>query len=367
MREPKFMKNTYAVILAGGGGTRLWPISRRNHPKHVLPLLGENSLFQSTLMRLMGLVTADNTFVVTTSEQAALLMKQSAQIPPRNFIIEPQPRGTASAIGLAAIVIKNRNPNAVMIVLPSDHFIGNQDQFHSLLRVASKLAEEGYLVTLGIKPTYPATGYGYINHGTKIEGNYDHLVFRVLKFIEKPDEKKARSFIDRGDFTWNSGIFIWQADSILVEIYQQMPQLAKALKEISFSWRTKEYEEFLHSAWNSLDAETIDFGVMEHAKKVAVIPTDELAWSDVGSWDSLFEVCSPDREGNVSINGNHLSIKTSDSLIYTIDRKLVVTIGVDNLIVIDSGDALLVCTRDQTQNVRLVIEQLRKTKREQYL
>lgn len=361
------MKHSYAIILAGGGGTRLWPISRMKHPKHVLPLLGGRTLFQLTLDRLEGFIPIDHVFVVTVSDQVEDLKSQAPYIPIENFLIEPMPRGTASAVGLAAAVLSKRDSEAVMLVLPSDHFIRDTNLFHSLLRVAIEVARKDYLVTLGITPTFPATGYGYIKHGSLLPGKYDFPVYQALQFIEKPDEAKARMLLAKGDHSWNSGIFIWSTTGIMREFSVQMPHLKQCLDRIGSVWGTKCQEEILKSTWSDLIPETIDYGIMEHATSVAVLPADSLGWSDVGAWDSIFDVLQADKSGNVIVNCDHISFETYKSLIYSSQNKLIVTIGVEDLIIVDSGDALLVCRRDQAQQLRQVITKLKNTHQEEYL
>jgi mannose-1-phosphate guanylyltransferase len=361
------MKHTYGVIMAGGGGTRLWPISRKKHPKHVLPLLGERTLFQSTLDRLDDFISPERVYVVTTLEQEQELKAQAPQLPLENYLIEPMPRGTASVVGLAAVVLAKRDPESVMLVLPADHFIRNRDLFYLVMRVAVQVARKNYLVTLGITPTFPATGYGYIQRDAALPEQFDYPVYRVLHFTEKPDEAKARSMMAGGDHSWNSGMFIWRADRILDEFSRQMPDLKAALDRIGAAWGTSEQEMVLGSEWTLLKPETIDYGIMEHAANLAVLPAGGLEWSDVGSWDSLFDVLLPDENGNVVVNGEHMPLETHNSLVYSSGKKLIVTIGVDDLIVIDSGDALLVCHRDQAQQVRQVIANLKKSQRENYL
>jgi mannose-1-phosphate guanylyltransferase len=361
------MNHTYAIILAGGGGTRLWPISRKKHPKHVLPLLGKRTLFQSSLDRLDGFIPAERILVVTAAGQAEELKRQAPQLAKANFLIEPQPRGTASAIGLAAAVLKKHDPEAAMLVLTSDHFIRNTDLFHLVMQVAVQVARKDYLVTLGVTPTFPATGYGYIKRGDALPEKFDYPVYRVMQFTEKPDEGKARAMLAGGDHSWNSGMFIWRAGRILDEFAVQMPDLKMALDRIGVAWDTPEQNTVLESEWGRLKAETIDYGIMEHATNVAVLPASGLEWSDVGSWDSLFDVLLPDEEGNVVVNSEHMLLETHDSLIYSAGKKLVVTIGLDDLIIVDSSDALLVCRRDQAQQVRQVIENLKKSRQEDYL
>jgi mannose-1-phosphate guanylyltransferase len=361
------MDHTFAVIMAGGGGTRLWPISRRKHPKHFLPMLGERTLFQATLDRLVGLIPLERTLVVTTADQLRDLKLQAPELPSDNILIEPQPRGTASVIGWAAARLIKRDPQAVMLVLPSDHFIRNLDLFHRLMRTAVTVAQANYLVTLGIAPTFPATGYGYIQQAEALPGKFDLPAYKVLRFTEKPDETRAHQMIASGDHTWNSGMFVWQATQILEEFGRQMPKLKAALDRIESVQGTAEHESVLASEWLKLKSETIDYGIMENSRNVAVLPAANLEWSDVGSWDSLFDVLAPDKNGNVSVNCAHMLMDTQNSLVYSSGKKLVVTIGVEDIIVVDSGDALLVCRRDQAQQVRQVIENLKKTNKEEYL
>lgn len=363
------MENTYAVIMAGGGGTRLWPVSRKERPKQLLPLLGQETLFQSTVARLRNLFPPERILVVTVEEQAREMKKQSPEIPDANYLIEPAPRGTASVVGLAAAVLQKRDPNALMAVLPSDHFIRNVDLFHYLLKAAFDVAENGYLVTLGITPTAPSTAYGYIQQGKPVEGDYKYPVYQVVRFKEKPDEQTAQQLLRAGDHSWNSGMFIWRADAILKEIKRQMPELDAALSNISSAWGTGRQSAVLNEAWRGLKNETIDYGVMEHAEKVAVLPAGGLGWSDVGMWSSLFEVLLPDMNGNVSTIGNlHLAYETHNTLVYGGNgERLIVTIGVDDMVVVDAGDILLVCKTDQSQKVKDVVEHLKKHRQEKYL
>jgi len=362
------MEHTYVVIMAGGSGTRLWPVSRKKHPKHTLPLLSDQTLFQMTVRRLDGLFLPDHILVVTTADQVDELRRQVSEIPCANFIIEPEPRGTASVVGLAAVVVRRLDPEAVFVVLPSDHYIRHRDLFHLLLRVSVDVAREGYLVTLGITPTAPATAYGYIQRGEPLPEKFNYPVYHVRRFKEKPAEGQARKMIAAGDHSWNSGMFIWKADRVLDEIARQMPELARGLQQIADSWGKDDREEKMRSTWLDLQVETIDFGVMEHAKKVAVLPASGLGWSDVGSWDSLFDVLPSDWDGNIVFGGKHLAIDTHTSLVYgNSDGKLVVTIGLDNVIIVDTDDVLLVCHKDQTQKVRQVVDNLKNSDKARYL
>ncbi|MBN2149341.1 MAG: NTP transferase domain-containing protein [Anaerolineales bacterium] len=355
----------YAVIMAGGSGTRLWPLSRQTRPKQMLRLIADDSLFQVAVKRLNGLFPAERICVVTVAEQARELQAQCPEIPAENFIIEPMPRGTASVVGLAAVALKQRDPQAVMAILTADHFIADVAQFQGLLRAAFDVAQDGYLVTLGITPTFPATGYGYIQSGEQL-GVYQSLaVFRALKFKEKPTEAQASQMISTGDHAWNSGMFVWKVARILEEFSHQMPGLFASLQEIDQAWGTAHCQEVVGKIWTGLRSESIDYGIMEGARNVAVILAAGLGWNDVGSWDALFDVLPGDSDGNIVMGGEHIGIDTHASLIY-VDRphRLIVTLGVDDLVVVDTGDVLLVCRKDQAQKVRQVVEQLKKTNRD---
>jgi len=369
-KELNLSDHTYAVIMAGGGGTRLWPISRKERPKQLLPLIGLETLFQSTVERLENLFPPERILVVTVEEQARDMLKQAPTIPEENYIIEPAPRGTASVAGLAAVVLQKRDPQATMAILPSDHFIRNRDLFHYLLNTAFDVAEDNYLVTLGITPSHPSTAYGYIQQGEALSGNYKYPAYKVKSFVEKPDEKMSQQLLRTGAHSWNSGMFIWKADTILDEINRQMPALGDSLKVIASAWGTEKQADVLKEHWNKLKVETIDYGIMEKARRVAVLPAGGLGWSDVGSWASLFEVLLPDMNGNIETNNaQHLAHETHNTLVYGGGdaERLIVTIGVDDMVIVDTGDVLLVCKSDQSQKVRDVVEHLKKHRQEKYL
>ncbi len=360
----------HAVIMAGGSGTRLWPLSRRKQPKHLLALLESATLFQSTVARLQGAFPVERTWVVTVQEQAAALQQQAPSIPSANYLPEPAPRGTASVVGLAAVALRHRDPEAVMAVLPSDHYIRHVALFHRLLEAAYLLAQEGFLVTLGITPTYPATGYGYIQRGEALGIYNDLKAYRVRRFKEKPDQATARQMLAEGGHSWNSGMFVWRADAILAEIRRQMPDLATALEEIAAAWGTPQQEAVLARVWPGLRTETVDYGVMEGARQVAVIPAQGLGWSDVGSWESLFDILPTDADGNILRGGEHVSLDARDNLVFVQNaqhRKLVAVLGVENVVVVDTEDALLVCSRDQSQRVKEIVQRLQAEGKEKYL
>ena len=361
------MEHTYAVIMAGGGGTRLWPVSRKEKPKQLLPLLGKETLFQSTVARLEALFPPERILVVTVADQAREMRQQVPSIPEENYLIEPAPRGTASVVALAAAVLQKRDPQAVMAIQTADHHIRNKDLFNYLISTALDVAEKNYLVTLGITPTFPSTGYGYIQQGEPMIGEYKYPVYTVKRFKEKPDEATAQALLRSGDHSWNSGMFVWRVDVILAEVQRQMPRLYDAVDAIAAYWNTPQRDEVVRSRWMDLKSQTIDYGVMEKAERVAVLPAGGLGWSDVGSWDSLFEVLLPDMNGNVATNVQHLGLDTHNTLLYGTDERLVVTIGLDDIVVVDSGDVLMICKVDQSQKVRDVVEHLRKHHQDEYL
>jgi len=358
----------YAVIMAGGGGTRLWPLSRQTMPKQMLKLIGERTLFQIAIDRLEGLFDPDHILVVTVADQAALLQKSVPEIPRANYLLEPMPKGTASVVGLAAAALLKRDEQAVMTVLTADHFIEAEDDFRELLKAAEQVAVDGYLVTLGIKPTFASTGYGYILRGEKLGDYGSRTAYRVLKFIEKPNEETARRFVASEDYAWNSGMFIWQAKRIMAEFAQQMPSLHSGLEEISNAWGSANQDQTVSSVWDGLKSETIDYGIMGDAENVAVLPAADLGWNDVGSWESLFDVLPADENGNIIIRADHIGLNTKQSLVFgSGSDRLVVTIGVKDLVIIDTGDTLLVCDKQQAQQVRQVVNQLKAEGRIQYL
>ena len=334
----------------------------------MLKLVDDRTLFQSAVQRLDGIFAPERIFVVTVSEQAEALQAQCPEIPTENYFLEPMPRGTASVVGLAAVALKNIDPDAVMAVLTADHIITNQEKFANLLTTAYDTAADGYLVTLGITPTSPATGYGYIQQGDSVGIKNNLNIYDVLRFVEKPSEIKAQDMLDAGGHAWNSGMFVWQVDRVLDEFSQQMPALNAKLNEISFAWNKSERQEVILRLWPEIQPETIDYGIMENAKNVAVIPAKDLGWSDVGSWDALFDILPSDQDGNIVMGGMHFPLDTRDSLVYTNqDQRLIVTIGVDDLVVVDTGDVVFVCKKDQAQKVRQIVGQLKEASQDEYI
>ena len=361
----------HAVIMAGGGGTRLWPLSRRKRPKQVLRLFGERTMFQLAVDRLLPMMPAEQVYVVALEEQAGELRLQAPEIPGGNYLLEPCPRGTASVIGLAAIHLRRSDPQAVMACLTADHYIADVEGFRELLRSAYALAERGELVTLGITPTYPATGFGYIQSGQALGEFEGHTGYRVKAFKEKPDAEEAERYLASGKYSWNSGMFVWKADAILGEIGRLMPDLAAGLQEIEAAIGTPRARRVLEDVWQNLEKQTIDYGVMEKAEHVAVIPADSLGWWDLGSWDRLFEIERPDANGNLIYGERLRPVETKGCLVYLDPQpgatRLIATLGIEDLIIVDTGDVLLVCKRGRSEEIRRLVEGLSAESQDQYL
>jgi len=321
-------------------------------------------MLQEAWERITPLVPSNRIFVVTSKAYTDIVRQQIPQVPADNIIGESEGHGTAPCIGLSALYLKRLDPEAVMAVLTADHYIGKADEFRRTLGAAAQVAEEGHLVTLGIQPNRPATGYGYIERGEKLAHVSGHEVYRVEKFTEKPDLTTAQAFIESGRYYWNSGMFIWKVSAILREFEKLMPQFYAQLIEIDAALGTAEERAVLERIWPWVEKETIDYGIMERAEDVAVIPVD-IGWSDVGSWATLFELLPTDGEGNVVV-GQHIGLGTRGCLIHG-SHHLVTTIGLEDMIVVDTEDALLVCPKERAQEVRDLVEKLKESGREEYL
>ena len=348
---------SYAVIMAGGVGTRLWPLSRRDKPKQLHVLTSERTMFQESVDRLLPLFGYDRILVVTGEALVSKLSEQVPEIPSENFIIEPEGRGTAPCIGLAAIHVEARDPNSIMVVVTADHYIRDVELFRKVLSVSIKVAENGHIVTLGIMPNFPSTGYGYIKQGERLHEVEDFDVFRVDEFVEKPDEITAIKMVKTGDYSWNSGMFVWTVGRIMSEFRSQMQELYVQLSEIKECLGRPDYFDTLNDVWSKVEKETIDYGVMEGANDVVVIPL-EMGWSDIGSWSSLADLLKSDNEGNV-IFRNHIGIGTKSSLIWG-GKRLVATIGLKDMIVVDTDDVLFICPKTQDQRLRELVKKLEK-------
>ncbi len=355
----------YALIMAGGIGSRLWPLSRQKRPKQVLPLVGERSMFQGAVDRLQPLLTTDEIFVVVGEDQVELLKAENTRVPDENFIVEPMGRGTAPAIALSAITLRQRDPDAILAVLTADHFVGDEEGFREVLTAAGRTAARDYLVTLGITPSFPSTGYGYIERGRWLMNADGYAAYEVIAFREKPDLVTAKKFVVDGRHSWNSGMFVWKVERFLDELSRTMPEFYGQLMQIDAVLNTSAYARVLHAVWPQVTSQTVDYGVMEKARNVAVIPA-EFGWNDVGSWATLLDILPGDANGNVVRHAEHIEYDTTNTLVYGRDR-LVATVGLHDMIVIDTGDVVFVCPKDRAQDVKKIVDRLKTDGREQYL
>ncbi len=350
--------NCYAVILAGGRGERLWPVASAKCPKPLLPLGGEGrSLLRAAYERVAPVVgAAGKVYLVTDAGQAGR-MRAALDLPEEQVLVEPEGRNTAPAIGLAAAYLSDRDPRAAMIVLPADHLVRKEEEFRRVLRAALGAAAQGHLVTLGIRPTFPATGYGYLRRGTKLMQSEERDVFRVAAFAEKPDQDTARRYVASGEYSWNSGVFVWRVDRILEEIDRHVPDLAKVLDDLSPELVSSRGDPELARRWAEIVPVSVDYGVMEKAGDVAMIPAD-VGWSDVGDWHAVWEALQRG-VGEVASWGKHVGQDTARCLVWTTPGKVVATLGVQDAAVVDTPHALLVADLGRTQEIRALAREAR--------
>jgi mannose-1-phosphate guanylyltransferase len=348
----------YAIIMAGGRGERFWPKSKQHYPKQFLRLIGDQSMLQRTTARLKKLFAPDSIYVITAADYREIVLEQIPEIPEENIIIEPCGKDTAAAAGLAAVIIKRRDPTGVMVTLPADHYITDEDNFYQILQAAIKAASEGkHVVTIGIRPGRPETGFGYIAMG-ELYQKYDKIpTYQVVRFTEKPDQKLALKFLESGNYLWNSGIFIWRVDLIEKLIKKHLPELASGLQKIEAAYGTDHYDQVLEDVYANLPKISIDYGVMEKTTDVLVLPGN-FGWDDVGSWTALESYKKKDSNGNI-LEGKGVLVDTKNTLVQT-SEKIVATLGVKDLIIVEDEGSILICDKKKAQDLKKVVHALQK-------
>lgn len=374
----------YSVIMAGGGGARFWPLSRQEQPKQIHNITGNDIMINETIDRIKSIVPYENTFIVTTDRQKELLSSViNPQIPHGNILAEPKPRNTAPCILFAAMKIYKEFGDGIMFVLPSDHYISNVPEFNRILRITASVAEAtDKLVTIGIKPTYPSTGYGYIQFDMERPLTYREEtasssispsgklhemsgVYEVAQFIEKPDLENAKSYIESGNFLWNSGMFIWKISVILDNFKRYLPRIYDEMVPYLNAKGIKEEEAALSRGYDKIKSISIDYGILERSNDVFVIQGD-FGWNDIGSWDSLGAIFPPDDKGNI-VKADFIEIDTNRSIIYGQGKQLIATVGIKDMIIVNTEDALLICPKNRAQDVKNIVEKLKRMGRNELL
>lgn len=364
----------FAVIPAGGSGTRLWPLSRAGHPKFLHPLTGTAaSLLQATVQRLASLATPERTLVVTGASHAAAVARQLTGLPEENILVEPSPRDSCAAIALAAAVIARRDPDAVMGSFAADHLVGDVGRYAETVRQAVAGAEQGLLMTVGITPTRPETGYGYLQCGGTISGGPMRM---VEEFKEKPAHDVAMSYVESGGYFWNASMFVWRVDVFLAELARQQPDMYAGLMRIAQAWDTPTRDDVLGEVWPTLPKISVDYAVMEGAAaagRVGTVPGD-FGWNDVGDFDTLGEVLPADPAGNVVVGGEAaeekpgvLLMDSTDLVVVPHSGRLIAALGVHNLIIVDTPDAVMICPRDRAQDVKKLVDDLKERGHDGYV
>lgn len=359
------MKDLYTLIMAGGSGTRFWPRSKTVKPKQYLNIFGEKSLLQDTIERFTSFTKEENIYIVSSATQAKVLEEQTPMLPKQNLIYEPIGRNTLPCIGLAAMYAERENPDGVMVVSPSDHLINNTDLFKDTVLAAAKIAEErDGIVTLGITPTFPATGYGYVKVAEDITANEKIRQFKVERFVEKPDEANAASYLKQGGFYWNSGLFVFKVSVFLKAVEEFAPELYADLRRIQADFGKPDYPQTLDTIYRAVESISVDYGIMEHAKNIYLVEGN-FDWNDLGSWESVYQTDVKDENGNAGI-GEAIFLDSKNSYVST-DEGLVALVGLDDVIVVRDGNTTLVCKRDKAEDIKKIVEQLKTENKSKYL
>lgn len=352
-----------AVIMAGGVGERFWPKSRQALPKQFLKIgSNDKTMMQLTVERILPFIDIENIFIVTNKKYKNLVSEQILNLPERNIICEPAGRNTAPCLALVASIIEKIYDNSIMVSLASDHLIKDNKKFQEIIKTAVNKASMGSnLVTLGIAPQYAETGYGYIKYN-RLE--YEDNCYKVEKFVEKPNIQKAEEYIADGSYLWNSGIFIWQTSVILDKFKELMPEIYLGVKNISDAFGTDKYEDVLNEIFSAFPSESIDYGIMEKTSPIYTIPSD-FGWDDVGSWLSIDRIMDKDENGNI-ITGNSVNVDSKNITIIG-SKKLIAAVGLEDIVIVDTDDAVLICSKNKSQDIKKVLQELKNQNKGQYL
>ena len=357
---------TYAVIMAGGSGTRFWPLSRGAMPKQLLSIVDDTTMIQATVARLQPLIPAERVLVITTEALAEETRRQLPMLPPEQVVAEPVGRDTAACVCLAALLVQRLDPEATMVLLPADQVITPADKFQAALQVGITTAAEGGLVTYGIVPRFASTGYGYVKVAETLLGEGQVIsVSAVERFVEKPDAATAQRYLASGDYRWNSGIFTWRADVVLRALKTHTPWLLEALSPAAAVWKTSDFAPALAAAYGPLEKISVDYALLENASDIKVV-TGDFAWDDVGSWDALYDHLPPG-EDRVITQGEHVVIDCEDSLLVSRTNQLIAGVGLKGLTVVATDDAILVVPKGESQAVKQVVDALKHAARDELL
>lgn len=359
----------FAVIMAGGQGTRLWPLSRQKKPKQLHALMSDKSLIRETYERLILKLSPEKIIISTTPEYEEEIKKQIPEIPKENFIIEPYPRNTAAACGLVTMTLDKRENNATIIFLPSDHTIKDIHKFIDVIDFAEEMADKypDYIQTIGINPNKPDTGLGYIQLDTQIDQNGKDLkIFSVKKFIEKPPLEKAKEYISSWQYLWNAGIFVWKSDHFLSLFSKNLPKSYQVLEKIVLFAGTSEERKIINEEYKNIDNISVDYGIMEKSKDILVIPGD-FGWSDIGSWEKILEELSGNHGTTLVTKGHHIGVNDENCLIMADNNKLIATVGLKDIVVVDTPDAILICNSKKSHEVKELLAKLKEEGKYLYL
>ncbi len=359
------MKKLYSLIMAGGSGTRFWPGSKAAKPKQYLNLFGSESLLQSTISRFAKFTSNDNIYIVSGKNQAKVLEEQTTMLPKSNLIYEPVGKNTLPCIGLAAMFAEKENPDGIMVVSPADHLIENDELFKDTVLAASKIADKrDGIVTIGITPTYPATGYGYVQTAEDITGSEKIRQYKVEQFVEKPDETTAKSYLAKGGFFWNSGLFVFKVSVFIDAVKEFAPQLYSDLRKIQAELGMPTFENTLDTIYRAVESISVDYGIMEHARNIYLVEGN-FVWNDLGSWESVYLTSKKDENQN-AVSGESVIIDSKNSYVSS-DSGLIALVGLDDVIVVQDGNTTLVCKRDKAEEVKKVVDNLKSNYKSQFL